>query len=102
MGSGFDGGQEELLHIYGFAALQRGYNLITHEGPGHPLVRRQQGVGLTHEWEKAVTPVVDYTMTLPEVESKRIALVGMSMGGCLPLRAGRSIWAPAGCHSCAG
>lgn len=87
MGSGFDGAQEEVMHSNGFAALERGYNVITYEGPGQPTVRRYQNLGFITEWEKVVTPVVDYLFTRPDVDAARIGLMGISMGGWLALRA---------------
>lgn len=42
MFNGFDGSQEELLHMSGFAELQRGFNVLTFEGPGQPTVVREQ------------------------------------------------------------
>jgi dienelactone hydrolase len=86
-GMGFDGSQEELLHVFGFAALERGYNFISYEGPGHSRVRLDQGLGFIHDWERVVTPVVDRLVTRPEVDPKRIALVGWSLGGYLAVRA---------------
>jgi dienelactone hydrolase len=38
-------------------------------------------------WEHVVAPVVDYALTQPEVDAKRIALIGRSWGGYLALRA---------------
>ncbi len=87
LGNGFDGAQEEMLHTFGLAGLERGFNVITYEGPGQPTVRRQQGHGWIHDWEKVVTPVVDYLVTRPEVNPKRVALLGWSMGGYLAVRA---------------
>lgn len=87
MGNGYDGAQEEMLHSCGFAALERGFNVITYEGPGQPSVRRDQKLGFITEWEKVVSPVFDYLETLPEVDCKRVALIGFSMGGFLALRA---------------
>jgi dienelactone hydrolase len=34
-----------------------------------------------------VTPVVDYALTRPDVDGDRLALMGMSLGGCLAGRA---------------
>lgn len=87
LGNGFDGAQEEMLHVHGFAALERGYNVVTYEGPGQCLPRREQNKGFIAEWEKVVTPVVDYIQTLDFVDPKRVGLVGYSMGGFLCARA---------------
>ncbi|CAI6311830.1 unnamed protein product [Periconia digitata] len=87
LGNGFDGSQEELLHAFGFAALERGYNVMTYEGPGQPTVRQRQGLGFIHDWERVVSPVVDHLFARPEVDSKRVALFGLSMGGYLSVRA---------------
>lgn len=87
MGTGYDGAQEELMHDSGFAALERGYNVMTYEGPGQPSVRRYQNLGFITDWEKVVTPVVDYLYTRSDVDTTRIGLMGNSMGGWLALRA---------------
>ncbi|KAH8680734.1 Alpha/Beta hydrolase protein [Xylariales sp. PMI_506] len=86
LGNGFDGAHEEMLHTFGFAALERGYNVITYEGPGQPTVRRKQGLGFIADWEKVVSPVVDYLTARPEVDSCRIALLGWSLGGFFAVR----------------
>jgi alpha-beta hydrolase superfamily lysophospholipase len=71
----------------GMAALQRGYNVITYEGPGQPTPRREQNLGFIVEWKKVVTPIIDYLVTLPGVDPETIALVGFSFGGFLAPRA---------------
>ncbi|KAL9060341.1 MAG: hypothetical protein Q9162_000745 [Coniocarpon cinnabarinum] len=87
MGNGYDGSQEELLHQSGLAALQSGYNVLTYEGPGQPSVRRYQNKGFIHDWERAVTPVIDFAISQPIVDPERIALLGVSLGGYFCLRA---------------
>ncbi|KAF3492149.1 2,6-dihydropseudooxynicotine hydrolase [Arthroderma uncinatum] len=87
MGNGYDGSQEEMYHVLGQAALQRGINVITYEGPGQPTVRREQKLGFIPQWEKVVTPVVDYALTRPEVRGNAIGLMGYSFGGFLAPRA---------------
>lgn len=87
MGNGFDGSQEELLHMHGFAALERGYNVITYEGPGQPTVLREQNLGFIVEWEKVVTPVVDFAISQADVDASKIGLIGVSMAGFLAVRA---------------
>ncbi|KAL1644145.1 hypothetical protein SLS58_004425 [Diplodia intermedia] len=90
LGNGFDGSQEEMYHVIGAAALERGFNVISYEGPGQPAVRRYQGRGFIPEWEKVVTPVVDYLHSHASelhVDVAKLGLWGYSMGGMLGLRA---------------
>jgi pimeloyl-ACP methyl ester carboxylesterase len=71
----------------GKGALERGWNVISYEGPGQASVRRYQNLGFIVEWEKVVTPVVDYLNALEEVDPSAIALIGLSFGGFLAPRA---------------
>ena len=86
MCNGYDGAQEELYHVFAQAALERNINIITYEGPGQPTVRRQQNIGFIPDWEKAASPVIDYALTLPQVDRNSIALLGYSLGGYLATR----------------
>lgn len=86
MCNGYDGAQEELYHVFGQAALQRNINIITYEGPGQPTVRREQDIGFIPDWEKAASPVIDYALSLKQVDPKSIALLGYSLGGYLATR----------------
>jgi len=85
--TGYDGTGEELYFDIGAAALRRGYNCLVFEGPGQGRVIREQKVYFRPDWEKVVTPVVDYLLTRPEVDSHRMALWGISFGGYLVPRA---------------
>jgi pimeloyl-ACP methyl ester carboxylesterase len=85
--SGYDGSQEELLHAFGFNALERGFNVVTFEGPGQPKVMRDQNVGFITEYERVITPIVDYCAAIPEIDSSKLALLGYSLGGFLVARA---------------
>ncbi|KHN97589.1 2,6-dihydropseudooxynicotine hydrolase [Metarhizium album ARSEF 1941] len=87
LGNGYDGAQEEMYHVIGQAALERGINVMTYEGPGQPSVRREQNLGFIPDWEKVVTPVIDHLLTRPEVDPRAIGLLGYSMGGYLAPRA---------------
>ncbi|KAI4867211.1 2,6-dihydropseudooxynicotine hydrolase [Hypoxylon rubiginosum] len=87
MCNGYDGAQEEMYHAVGEAVLQRGMNVITFEGPGQPTVRRQQGAGFIPEWEKVVTPVIDYALSRRDVDAHKIGLWGQSFAGYLAPRA---------------
>jgi pimeloyl-ACP methyl ester carboxylesterase len=87
MFNGFDGSQEEMLHLCGLAALERGFNVVTFEGPGQPTVLREQGIGFRPDWEAVVTPLVDRCGEIPEVDASRLGLLGVSFGGYLAPRA---------------
>ncbi|KAH7234889.1 Alpha/Beta hydrolase protein [Fusarium redolens] len=87
LGNGYDGSMEDLYHVMGEALLQRGMNAIVYEGPGQPSVRRYQELGFIPEWEKVVTPVVDYVLSRDDVDGSKVALMGFSFGGFLATRA---------------
>ena len=84
---GYDSSLEELFFFGGAAAVRRGYNCLTFDGPGQGMPIREQKLFFRHDWEKVVTPVVDYALTRPEVDGDNLALIGMSLGGYLAARA---------------
>ncbi|HZD36869.1 MAG TPA: alpha/beta fold hydrolase [Nitrososphaeraceae archaeon] len=85
--TGFDGTQEELYSQCVVAALQRGYNCLTFEGPGQGRVIRKQGIPFRYDWERVVSPVIDYVIGRNEIDSNHISLMGISLGGYLAARA---------------
>ena len=87
LGQGYDGAQEEAFHFFVKGALDRGYNVITYEGPGQPSVRRYQNLGFVVKWEEVVDPVIDYLCTRSEVDEEKLSLFGFSFGGYLAARA---------------
>jgi dienelactone hydrolase len=68
-------------------ALERGYHALTFDGPGEGEALYRQGLSFRPDWEKVVTPVVDFAAARPEVDAERIALTGISQGGYWVLRA---------------
>ena len=61
---------------------------MTFEGPGQGGVIRKQNIPFRYDWEKVVTPVLDYALSREKiVDPNRIALMGISMGGYLAARA---------------
>ncbi len=83
---GFDGTKEETFPA-GIVAQQHGYNCLIFDGPGQGEMIQNKGIPFRADWENVLTPVVDYLVTRPDVDSKRIALIGFSMGGYLAPRA---------------
>ncbi|KAI9745413.1 MAG: hypothetical protein M1818_000947 [Claussenomyces sp. TS43310] len=89
LGTGYDNAQEDLYHTFVVPALARGWNCLTYEGPGQPSVRRGQDIGFIPDWERVVTPIVDFLLTdlAEEVAASQLALLGYSFGGYLAARA---------------
>lgn len=83
--SGFDGTCEEMHFIGGAAGLERGYHVLTFDGPGQPAARHRDGLVFRPDWENVVRPVLDWLVKQPGVGP--VALVGVSMGGYLAPRA---------------
>jgi dienelactone hydrolase len=87
MHSGFDGTCEE-MHAFGAVAGQeRGYHVVTFDGPGQPAALHFDGLHFRPDWEHVVGPVLDWVLARPEVDGDRVALLGASMGGLLAPRA---------------
>ncbi|HSZ41288.1 MAG TPA: alpha/beta fold hydrolase [Trebonia sp.] len=84
---GYDSTLEENYLGVAAGALRRGYNVITFDGPGQGSTVRDQGLHFRPDWEAVVTPVVDFALTLPEVDAGRLVLIGTSLGGYLAARA---------------
>jgi alpha-beta hydrolase superfamily lysophospholipase len=84
---GYDSTLEEDYFALAAGALRRGYNVIAFDGPGQGSTLREQGLHFRPDWEAVVTPVVDFALTVPEVDAERLVLIGMSLGGYLAARA---------------
>ena len=80
---GFDSYIEELTSAFIYLR-DDGYEVIAFEGPGQGGALNDAGLHMTAEWHKPVGAVLDY------FEVERVALVGLSLGGCIVLRAAAS------------
>jgi alpha-beta hydrolase superfamily lysophospholipase len=83
---GYDGTAEETQYA-GLEAMKRGINCLIFEGPGQGQALRGQGLKFRLDWEKVFTPVIDWVSARPDVDSKRIAVLGISFGGSFVVRA---------------
>jgi esterase/lipase len=87
LNNGSDAQNIDLWAYGGATALARGYNALIFEGPGQGAMYFERHVVFRPDWEKVITPVVDALVARPDVDPKRIAITGWSMGGGLVLRA---------------
>jgi pimeloyl-ACP methyl ester carboxylesterase len=79
--NGSDGSLLDMWLWGGAGALARGYDCLTFDGPGQGYALWKQKLFFRPDWEKVISPVVDYALTRPDVDSKRIAIQGISQGG---------------------
>jgi alpha-beta hydrolase superfamily lysophospholipase len=83
---GFDSTLEELYFALVPAAHQRGYSVLTYEGPGQGGALRVQKLVFTAEWERPTSALLDAFLSAHPQPVKTV-LIGMSMGGYLAPRA---------------
>jgi dienelactone hydrolase len=81
MNNGSDGTAADMWAQGAAAALRRGYNALIFDGPGQGAALFRQGLHFRPDWEKVITPVVDWLLTRPDVDPDRIAIMGISQGG---------------------
>ncbi|WP_329055719.1 esterase FrsA [Amycolatopsis sp. NBC_01488] len=87
MHNGFDGSAEECHYLGAAGGAERGYHVLTFDGPGQPSAVRREKLVFRPDWEHVVTPVVDFALGLDGVDPARVALLGVSLGGMLAPRA---------------
>jgi hypothetical protein len=63
------------------SALERGWNAMTFDGPGQNAALVRQGLPFRPDWEKVVTPVVDFLSARADVAGGKLALLGVSQAG---------------------
>jgi pimeloyl-ACP methyl ester carboxylesterase len=85
---GLDSFKDELLFMVGNGALARGISCLLVDGPGQGGTLRRQGIPNRHDYEVPVGRCIDYLETRADVDSKRIAVCGSSLGGYYAARAG--------------
>jgi len=76
---GFDSFIEEFVPWLTLFAKE--YRVVAFEGPGQGAVKIEQGVPMTPDWAGPTRAVID------ALELDDVTLIGISLGGCLALRA---------------
>jgi len=86
--SGFDGTLEEEYLMRGYAALERGYNVALFAGPGQmDVFRFYSSTHFEPDFENPTKTVIDFIEGRPEVDMRKLALMGISFGGYFSARA---------------
>jgi len=90
--AGADSTQEELYHALPCTGPGLGYAVLTFEGPGQGIVLRRDKIYQRPDWEVVTKAVLDhldlYANLHPtlDLDTDRIALTGLSLGGYYALR----------------
>ena len=81
LANGSDGSLLDMWLWGGAGGTARGYDCLTFDGPGQGYALWQQKLYFRPDWEKVVTPVVNYALGRADVDPRRIAIQGISQGG---------------------
>ena len=63
------------------AAIQRGWNAMTFDGPGQGAALHRQKIYFRPNWETVITPVVDFMLDRADVDPDKLVLHGISQAG---------------------
>ena len=85
---GLDSFKEELYFMVARGALERGIACLLVDGPGQGATLRRQRIVSRFDYEVPVGKCIDYLLTRDDVDGKRLAVSGSSMGGYYAARAG--------------
>ena len=85
---GLDSIKDEMWFMQAHGALQRGISVLMIDGPGQGGTLRRHGIPTRHDYEVPVGYCIDYLEQRADVDPKRIAVCGSSLGGYYAARAG--------------
>ncbi|GHO64496.1 dipeptidyl aminopeptidase [Ktedonobacter sp. SOSP1-52] len=81
---GLDSVKEE-LHVYGEDFLRRGMAVLAIDGPGQGEMEFEHA--MRHDYEVPIRYAIDYLERRPDVDARRVGLMGVSFGGHYVVRA---------------
>jgi dienelactone hydrolase len=96
---GLDSFKDELWFMTGRGAVQRGIAVLMVDGPGQGGTLRRHKVPSRYDYEVPVGRCIDWLETRSDVDAKRIAVSGSSLGGYYSARAGSKEHRLAACIS---
>jgi pimeloyl-ACP methyl ester carboxylesterase len=85
---GLDSFKDELWFMVGRGALQRGISVLMVDGPGQGGTLRRHKIPTRYDYEVPVGRCIDWLEKRDDVDAKRIAVSGSSLGGYYAARAG--------------
>lgn len=85
--NGSDGANSAMWSSGIAGALARGYAALTFDGPGQNAMLWIHNLPFRYDWEKVITPIVDFLSARDDVAQDKIILSGISQGGYWILRA---------------
>jgi len=78
---GMDNAKEMSVIFAGIDFAKRGINTLAIDGPGQSEPLRLRNIYTRHDYEAAGIPAYDFVAAHPEVDPKRVAVMGYSFGG---------------------
>lgn len=85
---GLDSFKDEMWFMVGHGAVQRGISVLMFDGPGQGGTLRRHGLPTRHDYEVPVGRCIDWLEKRDDVDLKRLAVSGSSLGGYYAARAG--------------
>ena len=87
MFDGLDNAKEMSVLFGGVEIARRGIHVLAIDGPGQGEALRLQEIVSRHDYEVPAGAAYDYLAARPEIDARRIAVMGFSMGGYYAPRA---------------
>jgi dienelactone hydrolase len=78
---GMDNAKEMSVIFAGLDFAKRGINTLAIDGPGQSEPLRLRNIHTRHDYEAAGIPAYDFVAARPDVDAKRVAVMGYSFGG---------------------
>ena len=87
MFDGLDNAKELSVLFGGVEIARRGIHVLAIDGPGQGEALRLQGIPSRYDYEVPARAAYDYLSRRPEIDAKRVGVMGFSMGGYYAPRA---------------